>query len=404
MKFLVLVGDGMADYPHEKFNGLSALQFARTPNFDLLAREGTLGLCQTIPEGLPPGSDTANLSVMGYDPLKYYTGRSPFEASSLGINLSPEDVSFRCNLVTLSDDEPYSEKVMTDYCSGEISTEEADQLISLVSKELGTGEIDFHTGFRYRHIMVWHGGPDQWDVTPPHDISGKKIGSYLPSGPEGPAVVKMMQQSYELLAGHPINKSRVERGFNPANSIWIWGNGKKPLLPSFFDKYGLYGKVISAVDLVKGIGLFAGLKPVAVEGATGYIDTNYRGKVEAALKAFDNGTDFVYLHIEAPDECSHRFEAENKIKAIELIDNEVLKVLREALEFKGNDFSILLVTDHATPLALGTHTREPVPFVIFRSNKKDSNPENSFDEESAANTGVHIREGFRLMDYFLNQD
>ncbi len=404
MKYLVIVGDGMADYPVEQLDNKTALQYAQTPNFDRLAVEGELGLVQTIPDGLLPGSDTANLSVIGYNPLQYYTGRSPFEAISLGIDLEPDDVSFRCNLVTLSDHKPYPEKKMADYCAGEISTEEARELIEVVNSNLGTKVIDFHTGFRYRHLMVWHGAPDHWQLTPPHDISGKKITEYLPDGKKGMKVRRMMERSYSILADHPVNKKRIEKGLNPANSIWIWGAGRKPLIPLFADKYGLKGSVISAVDLVKGIGLFAGLNPIKVAGATGYIDTNYSGKVRAALEALKQGQDFVYLHIEAPDECSHRFEIDNKIKAIELIDQLVVKVIREELDQSGFEYSILLVTDHATPLSLGTHTSEPVPFTIFHSSDNKSNPGRSFDEASASGTGLLIKEGYRLMDRFLGRE
>lgn len=403
MKYLVIVGDGMADYPLEQFGHKTALQYAKTPHFDLLAVEGELGLVQTIPDDLPPGSDTANLSLMGYDPKKYYTGRSPFEAASLGISLESEDVSFRCNLVTLSDDEPFTEKVMIDYCSGEIPTEEAAILIEEVKEKLGSDAISFHTGFQYRHLMVWRNAADGWQLTSPHDISGQKIGTYLPEGKEGFKLRKMMESSYTFLSEHPVNLKRVEKGFNPANSIWIWGEGRRPSLPTFFEKYNLTGTVISAVDLIKGIGLYAGLNPVAVEGATGYIDTNYSGKVNAALAALNQGEDFVYLHIEAPDECSHRFEADNKIKAIELIDQLVVKVVREKMDQSGKDYSILLVTDHATPLSVGTHTREPVPFVIFRNNIHKNNIGSSFDEISAAENGFLISDGYRLMDIFLGK-
>lgn len=403
MKYIVIVGDGMADYPMEQFGNKTALEYAGTPNFDQLAAEGVSGLVQTIPATLPPGSDTANLSVLGYDPLQYYTGRSPFEAASLGVDLEPDDLSFRCNLVTLSPEQVYAEKTMVDYCSGEISSEEAAELIDVIKRELGSALIEFHTGLRYRHLMVWHGAPDDWQLTPPHDISGKVIGPHLPVGSEGAAITRMMEKSYELLAEHPVNLSRIKRGMNPANSIWIWGDGRKPLLPTYREKYGLSGSVISAVDLVKGIGLFAGLEPIDVEGATGDIDTNYDGKVAAALAALQGGQDFVYLHIEAPDECSHRFEADNKIRAIELIDNLVVKVVREKLEAAGLTYSILLVTDHATPLSLGTHTREPVPFTIYRSNEPRLNPGQSYNETSAAKTGLLIEEGYRLMDLFLGR-
>ncbi len=401
MKYIVIVGDGMADYNIKQLDNKTALQYARTPNFDCLAAQGELGLVQTIPAGLPPGSDTANLSVIGYDPLKHYTGRSPFEAASLGIELKPDDVSFRCNLVTLSADEPFVNKKMSDYCAGEISNQEAGELINEVNKHLGTEEIDFFCGFNYRHLMVWHGAPDQWMLTPPHDISGQVIGDYLPAGNGSAKLREIMEQSVSILAGHPVNRRRVENGLNPANSIWIWGEGRKPLLPLFADKYGLQGAVISAVDLVKGIGLLAGLKLIQVEGATGNVDTNYRGKAEAAIKALKQDQDFVYLHIEAPDECSHRFETENKLKAIEMIDREVVKKIKDELDQSGIEHSILLTTDHATPLSLGTHTNDPVPFTIYRSDDPKNYPLRSFDEASASETKLFIQEGFRLMDRFL---
>lgn len=401
MKYLVIVGDGMADYPIEQLEKKTVLQYSATPAFDRLAREGELGLVRTIPDRLPPGSDTANLSVMGYDPLRYYTGRSPFEAASLGVDLNPDDISFRCNLVTLSPEKSYSDKTMHDYCAGEISNEEAEILIGEIKKYLGSDDIDFHCGFNYRHLMVWHGAPDDWQLTPPHDISGQKIGEYLPGGTASLRVREMMEKSFDILADHPVNRKRIEKGLNPANSIWIWGNGKKPLLPSFHDKYGLQGSVISAVDLVKGIGLFAGLKMIEVEGATGNIDTNYSGKADAAVQALKSGDDFVYLHIEAPDECSHRFETENKIKAIELIDNLVVGPIKSQLEQAGLSHSILLITDHATPLSLGTHTRDPVPFVIYRSDDPVNNPSRKFDEASAAEAGFYIEDGFHLMDRFI---
>ncbi len=403
MKYIVIVGDGMADYPMEQLENKTALQYARTPNFDRLAAEGELGLVKTIPEDLPPGSDTANLSVIGYDPLKYYTGRSPFEAASLGVKLEPTDISFRCNLVTLSTEESYPEKRMSDYCAGEISNEEAIELITEISKCLGTEEIDFHRGSNYRHLMVWHDAPDQWDLTPPHDISGQVISDHLPQGKESARLRQMMEQSYSILSDHPVNLKRIEQGLNPANSIWIWGNGSKPLLPPFSEKYNMKGSVISAVDLVKGLGLLAGLDTIEVEGATGNIDTNYNGKAEAAIKALKEDQDFIYLHIEAPDECSHRFETENKIKAIEYIDHRVVRKIRDELEKSGFEYSIMMITDHATPLSLGTHTKEPVPFAIYRSNNPKDDSDRKFDEASATGTKIYIEEGYRLMDRFLKQ-
>ncbi len=401
MKFLVILGDGMADYPSDIFNGRTALEYARTPNFDRLAQQGELGLVQTIPSGMPPGSDTANLSVIGYDPQKYYTGRSPFEAASMGLNLKDTDVSFRCNLVTLSDDEPYNAKTMIDYSAGEIESAEAAELIKALREDLDTEAIKFHAGFRYRHIMVRSGDSDQWQLTPPHDISGRVIGQYLPQGGEKDLLLSLMEKSYLILKSHPVNLQRIAKGFKPANSIWIWGNGRKPRLPLFKEKYGLSGAVISAVDLIKGIGLIAGMDSINVEGATGDIDTNYEGKAAAALDAFERGLDFVYLHIEAPDECSHRFEAEKKVKAIEMIDQKVAGPLLKALEKSDHEFSILLVPDHATPLSLGTHTSDPVPYAIYRSNEKKKDPHSVYSEREARATGNFIENGPALMDYFL---
>ena len=394
----------MSDYPNDLFGGKTALQFARTPNLDRIAAEGEIGLVKTIPKGLPPGSDTANLSVIGYDPNLYYTGRSPFEAASLGIELLPEDVSFRCNLVTLSGENSYRDKSMVDYAAGEISTAEAGELIQSIAAALETEMIKFYRGFRYRHIMVWRGIADQWNLTPPHDISGRAIGKYLPAGVKADQLTDIMEKSSVILSEHPVNLKRFEKGLNPANSIWIWGNGRRPLLPSFKKVYGLNGAVISAVDLIKGLGILAGLDSINVDGATGDIDTNYEGKVSAALSALKGGHDFVYLHVEAPDECSHRFEAENKVRAIELIDEKVVQPLWSDLEKNGIEFSLLLAADHATPLSLGTHTDDPVPYAIYRSNKSGKVGKFRYDEKSASESGICFEEGYKLMKHFLQQE
>ena len=312
-KYVVLLGDGMADYPMQELGGKTPLQAADKRNMDDLAKNGLTGTVKTIPEGLPAGSDVANLSVMGYDPAVYYTGRSPFEAVSIGIRLGPDDVVFRCNLVTLSGEDHYHFKTMVDYSSDEISTEESGILISYLSQHLGTDNINFYSGISYRHCMVWRNGPPDFEpnpLTPPHDISGKKIGSFLPFGTNGSILLEIMKKSHELLKNHPINIKRAEKGLNPANSVWFWGEGKKPSIPSFSDKFGISGSVISAVDLVKGIGICAGLNVVNVEGATGNFKTNYVGKAEKALQELENGRDFVYIHIEAPDECGHRHESQ----------------------------------------------------------------------------------------------
>lgn len=394
----------MADYPLELFGGKTALEEARVPSFDYLASQGELGLMKTVPDSLPPGSDTANLSVIGYNPLLYYTGRSPFEAASLGIELAPEDVSFRTNLVTLSGEERYADKTMVDYAAGEILTSEAEELIGAVANRFEKDFIKFYSGFRYRHIMVWSEGADDWDLTPPHDISGQKITTHLPRGKEAALLSQMMEESYELLKKHPVNLKRVEKGLRPANSLWFWGDGRKPLLKPFKEEYGLGGAVISAVDLIKGLGIFAGLESIDVEGATGDIDTNYEGKVEATLQALKGGHDFVYLHVEAPDECAHRFEAENKVKAIELLDEKVVGPILEDLKKSGLEFSVLLAADHATPLALGTHTHDPVPYVIYRSSAPKKDLKRRYSEKEAAKSGLYYAEGYKLMKHFLQQD
>jgi len=403
MKYIVILGDGMADYPIEQLGNKTPLQYAHTPMMDYLAQHGEIGLVKTVPEGIAPGSDVANLSVMGYDPYKYYSGRSPLEAASIGIELADTDITFRCNLVTLSDDEPYAYKTMIDYSSDEISTEEARILIEDVNKYLRTDSITFYPGISYRHLMVWNNGPYDFSLTPPHDILEKKITDYLPAGPNGNIILDMMQRSYDFLKAHPINLNRMENGLRPANSIWIWGEGKKPALSSFYDKYHLKGSVISAVDLIKGIGICAGLKSIDVVGATGNIHTNFIGKAEAALQELKNGQDFVYVHVEAPDESGHRYEIDNKVKSIEFIDEKIIKTLKNELDSMNEDYSIMVLPDHPTPLKLRTHTSEPVPFLIYRSNRINENTVQSYDEFTAKESGLFFSEGYKLMDYFLER-
>jgi len=402
MKYAIILGDGMADYPIEQLDNKTPLQYAKTPTMDLLAQKGELGIVKTVPDDLAPGSDVANLAVMGYDPHKYYTGRSPLEAVSMGVELSDTDVTFRCNLVTLSDDEPYEYKTMIDYSSDEISTEEAHILMEDVNKHLRTDRISFYPGISYRHLMVWNNGPHNFSLTPPHDILEKNIADYLPKGTNSNIILELMKRSNEFLKNHPVNLNRIENGLKPANSIWIWGEGKKPSLSGFYDKYGLKGSVISAVDLIKGIGLCAGLRSVNVEGATGNIHTNFIGKAKAAIHELKSGQDFVYVHIEAPDECGHRNEMENKIKSIEFIDQQVVKVIKDELDNIKEDYSIMILPDHPTPLKLRTHTSEPVPFLIYRSNKQQNNSYSSYDELTAKQTGLVFNEGYKLMDYFIS--
>ena len=398
MKYLVLLCDGMADYPIESLGGKTPLAFAATPNFDTLAKTAEIGLVKTVPSHLKPGSDVANLSVMGYNPDMYYTGRSPLEAASIGVPMNDTDTAFRTNLVCLSEDTPYDQKTMVDYSSDEISTEEAAILINDVGAMLKTEEIKFFPGISYRHLMLWHKSLPEFTLTPPHDISGKVITEYLP-GDE--TVYNIMKKSYELLKEHPVNKKRIEKGLRPANSFWVWGQGKKPLLSSFSDKYGLYGSVISAVDLIKGIGKLSGMDSIDVPGATGNIHTNFEGKADACINEFKKGKDFVYLHFEAPDESGHRFELDNKIASIEKIDSIVLSKICAYFKESGEEFSILILPDHPTPIATGTHSGEPVPYLLYRSNKDANAGGFSYTEEDALKSGNYIEIGHTLMDRFL---
>ena len=391
----------MADYPVEELNYKTPLQYANKPTMDYMAKHGILGMVKTVPEGMPAGSDTANMAVFGYDPFVYYSGRSPFEAASMGVSMLDTDITFRCNLVTLSEDEPFEEKIMIDHSAGEITTQESGELIKALSEYLSTEEIKFYPGISYRHLMIWADGPYSWNLTPPHDILGKRVKDYMPQGVNSEVIEEMIRKSNEFLMKHDINKKRVARGLNPANSIWIWGEGKKPLLSNFYEKYNLKGSVISAVDLVKGIGLCAGLDVIDVVGATGNIDTNYIGKAKAALAELLKGKDFVYIHIEAPDECGHRHEIENKFKAIEYIDNRVVKVIKDEMERMGEDYKMMILPDHPTPLALRTHTAEPVPFLIYQSSSEKESKNVTYDEFSAKETGLYFKDGYKLMDYFI---
>jgi len=399
MKYVILLGDGMSDYGIDELGGKTPLQYAVTPNMDFLASNGEIGMTFTVPRGFPPGSDVANLSVMGYDPKKYYTGRSPLEAVSMGVELNDNDVAFRCNLVTLSSEGEYEEKTMIDYSADEITTPEARELIKEINGLLGGGDLNFYAGFRFRHLLVWQGGPDGMKLTPPHDISGRVITEHLPIGDGGSILLNLMRESNSILAGHPVNQARIARGLRPANSIWFWGQGKKPALPKFFDRYGIKGSVISAVDLIKGIGICAGLDIVKVEDVTGTVETNYKGKVSAALKELADGKDFVYLHVEAPDAASHRGETNTKIKAIEMVD-EMLGLLLQGLK-QFDCYKIMLLPDHPTPLSTMTHWDGPVPFAIYTKGRENKNKNTAYSEEAAADSGFLIEEGYKLMDYFI---
>lgn len=403
MKYVVVLYDGMADYPVPALGGKTPMMVANKPNFDRMAKHGTVGLVRTVAPGLTPGSDVANLSVMGYDPCLYYTGRSPLEAVSMGIDLSDTDVALRCNLVTLSDEEDYSEKTMVDYCAGDISSEEAAEIIKTVEEKLGNDIFAFYSGVSYRHCLVWHGGKTEiGKLTPPHDISGRKIGGYLNKDPDAAGLLELMEKSCEILKDHPVNLKRISEGKRPANAIWLWGQGSRPSLPLFEKLYGVKGSVISAVDLLKGIGICAGMNTPDVEGATGYIDTNFEGKAQKAVEELENGSDFVYIHIEAPDECGHRNEPENKVKAIELIDSRVLPIVLEALE-KYDDYKVMILPDHPTPIVTGTHASDPVPFMIYHKKDEKDSGVDSINEETASKTGIFIEEGPSLMGRFLSK-
>jgi len=400
MKYIIVVGDGMADYPRPELDNKTPLQYANTPNMDLLASRGEVGLVKTVPERFAPGSDVANLSVMGYAPEKYYTGRAPLEAVSMGVDLADEDVAFRCNLVTLSGETNYARKQMVDYSAGEISSEEARELINAVESQLGTGDKHFYPGISYRHLMVWRGGPEKTALTPPHDISGQRVGEYLPRSDGGAELLEIMQQSYGILRDHPVNLSRAEKGLRPANSVWLWGQGKRPALPLFKDLYRLEGAVISAVDLIMGIGICAGMQVIQVPGATGNIHTNFKGKAQAALQALQDGVNYVYLHVEAPDEAGHQGDTEIKVRAIEKIDRNVLGLIMDGLaEFA--DYRIMVLPDHPTPLSIRTHTAEPVPFVISDKNIAHSGVQ-AYNEETATASGLMIPDGPSLMRRFIN--
>ena len=403
MKYLVMLCDGMADEPNEALGNSTPMEKANKPCMDSLAAKAEVGIVKTVAEGLKPGSDVANLSVLGYEPAVYYSGRSPLEAASIGIDLKDTDVTLRCNLVTLSDDEDYENKTILDYCADDISSEEAKILIEYIQEKLGNDVFRFYPGVSYRHCLVWsNGNPHSGVLTPPHDITGKVITDYIPKGEAVDELYDLMKKSYDLLKDHPVNQARIARGKRPANSIWLWGEGTKPLLDNFSEKFGIKGSMISAVDLLKGIAICAGMNSVDVDGATGYLDTNFDGKCKAAIEEFKNGADLVYVHVEAPDECGHRGEIENKVKAIEMIDEHILGPVVEFL--KGyDDFAVLVCPDHPTPLSIRTHTSTPVPYLIYDSKNEINSGVKVFCEKEARETGNYIEKGFTMMNYFLTK-
>lgn len=403
MKYLVILGDGMADYPCPQLDGKTPLEVANKPNMDALCAKGVIGLVKTVPDGMKPGSDVANLSMMGYAPDKYYTGRSPLEALSIGIDMDASDIATRCNLVTLSSDEPFEDKVMVDYSAGEITTQEARELIKAVQEALGNDKYSFYSGVSYRHCMITKGGKLGAQYTPPHDISDKVIGEYLPKGEDGDEHLAMLKASYELLKDHPINIERVKQGKNPANCIWLWGEGSKPALDDFGQKYGLKAGVISAVDLVKGIGIGAGMTSWDVEGATGTYHTNFEGKAKRAIDAFREGYDYVYIHMEAPDECGHQGDLDNKIKSIELIDEKVVGYCKKQLDEMGEPYRILIAPDHPTPIAIKTHVGDPVPFVLYDSSSDIDSGYATYNEKTAKASGIYYEPCQDLIEDFLSK-
>ena len=403
MKYIVILGDGMADRPLKELRGKTPLQKAKTPNMDRLARQGIIGTVRTVPEGFHPGSDIANLNILGYNPSEYYSGRAPLEAASMGIKLKKDDVAYRCNLVTLKFNKNRKSAVMEDYSSDHIATDEARELIHEMNKAVGTETIRFYPGMSYRHIMVWSGGESNNECIPPHDITGKDIIDYLPIGKGEDVLRRLMLSSTDILSKHPINRQRIKQGKNPANSIWLWGQGKKVDLPSYKKKYSVQGALVSAVDLIKGIGICAGFNILKVPGITGYLDTNYVGKAEAALKALKKN-DFAFIHVEAPDEAGHSGNSRDKIRAIEDFDAFVVGTVLKGMK-SFDEYRILLLPDHATPIEVRTHTDEPVPFVIYDSRKKQKYKDISFDETiTMKKSRLVFEKGYTLMDYFIKEE
>lgn len=398
MKYVLILGDGMADRPIPEYDGRTPLEYAKTPMLDELAKKSELGMVHTIPEGMAPGSDTANMAVCGYDPKIYYTGRSPLEALSIGVPMKDTDAAIRTNVVTLSDDGlPYEEKTILDHSAGEISTEDAAILIEAVQKELGNEEFTYYTGTSYRHLLIWDHGRVT-ELTPPHDILGKTIGQYLPKEPK---LLEMQKKSYEILNRHPINTARKAAGLNPANSIWFWGAGTKPILTSFEEKTGKKGVMVSAVDLLKGIAVGAGMTNKIVAGANGQLHTNYEGKAQAAIDALlKEGYDFAYIHVEAPDEMGHQGSAPKKVQAIEYLDQRIIRKVKEALDASEEAYRMLILPDHPTPVEVRTHTGEPVPYLLYDSTMEQKH-DWQYSEKCAKESGIDRKEGHELIDYLF---
>ncbi len=400
MKYIIVLGDGMADEPIAELDNKTPLEYANTPMMDELSKKSRLGLVHTIPEGMSPGSDTANLSVLGYNPKKYYTGRSPLEALSIGVSMKDTDIAIRCNIVTISDDDvPYEEKTIIDHSSSEIGTQDAAVLLEAVKKELANEIFQYYVGTSYRHLLIWDKG-QVVELTPPHDVLGQTIGQYLPKE----ALLRdMMKKSYDILANHPINIERKKKGLNPANSIWFWGAGTKPCLSSFEAKNQLKGAMISAVDLLKGIAVGAGMKNIEVERADGTLHTNYEGKADAAVKALTtDGCDFVYIHVEAPDEMGHQGSRERKVQAIEFLDEKVIRRVKEGMDKAGEEYRMLILPDHPTPICVRTHTSNPVPYILYDSTNELDKAWN-YNEKEAKASGNFIAKGHTLIDMLFSK-
>ena len=400
MKYFVLVCDGMADRKIKELGDRTPMEAANKPVMDMLAAKSVCGTVSNVPEGMVPESDTANLAILSYDPKVYSKGRSPLEAMSMGLDMTPSDTAYRCNVVTLSDYEDYDNKIMLDHSADEISTAEADELIKTLEEKLGNEDRHFYTGVSYRHCLLWKDGIESYNFMRPHDILGRCISEYLPKDADGKPFYDLMRASYDILKDHPVNVARRKAGKRVANSAWFWSPGKKPALPSFEEKWGLKGAIISAVDLIKGIGICAKMKSIDVEGATGNVHTNYDGKADAAIGAFKDGYDFVFVHVEGPDECGHRAEIENKVLAIEKIDGIILNKVYEYLKNCGDDFKILVLPDHPTPIEIRTHSMEPVPFFIYTSNDEtDGVP--VFTEKTAEEKGLYYPDGSQLLSHII---
>lgn len=405
MKYLVLIPDGMADEKIEALGNRTPMEAANKPMMNALAAKALVGTVSNVPADMVPESDTANMAILSFDPKIYSKGRSPLEAVSMGIEMQPDETAYRCNVVTLSEEEEsYDDKIILDHSADEITTPEADQLIKALEEHFGNDLRRFYTGVSYRHCLIWKNGNDRYPFMRPHDILGKRIGEYLPKAEDGgEEFYRLMKESYDVLNHHPVNEARRARGLKPANSAWLWSPGKKPQLPDFKEKWGLDAAVISAVDLIKGIGLCAGMRSIDVEGATGNVHTNYEGKANAAIDAFKEGYDYVYVHVEAPDECGHRAEMENKVLSVELIDQKILSPVYDYLKQSGEDFRIMVLPDHPTPIRLRTHTILPVPFFIYDS-KLEQDGVSCFCEQSATERNNYVANGFHLMELLLGSN